>query len=80
MANAIDTALDGLIKKNDAAAKLSLDTSSDAYANARILLIALIVLALVLTFTVVQLITRSVSRPLSECIGARQSAENSAST
>ncbi|WP_436531447.1 methyl-accepting chemotaxis protein [Actinoplanes sp. HUAS TT8] len=68
IADAINTAVDNLITKNDTAAKSSLDQSSNAYGNARMLMIILIVVALLLTFTVVQFITRALARPLNETV------------
>jgi methyl-accepting chemotaxis protein len=64
----IGTAVDNMITKDDAAAKASLDSSADAYSTARLLLIIMIVAALILTFTVVQVITRAVSGPLNETV------------
>jgi methyl-accepting chemotaxis protein len=68
LAAAIGTAVENLITKDDVAAKASLDSSAEAYSTARLLLIVMIVAALILTFTVVQLITRAVSRPLNETV------------
>ncbi|MDY7086955.1 MAG: methyl-accepting chemotaxis protein [Actinomycetota bacterium] len=68
VSDTISTAVNNLITQNDAAAKRSLDNSADAYSTARLMLIVLIVGALILTFTVVQLITRAVARPLHETV------------
>ena len=68
VADTIGTAVENLITRNDAAAKSSLDDSANAYSAARLMLIILIVVALILTFTVVQLITRAVARPLNETV------------
>ncbi|MFC7534209.1 methyl-accepting chemotaxis protein [Actinoplanes sp. GCM10030250] len=68
VSDAINTAVDNLITKDDAAAKTSLDESADAYSTARLLMIILIVAALILAFTVVQLITRAVAGPLRETV------------
>jgi methyl-accepting chemotaxis protein len=68
LAAAIATAVENLIQKEDAAGKASLDASAEAYSTARLLLITVIVFALILTFTVVQVITRAVSRPLNETV------------
>jgi len=68
LANALVEALDELVALQDADAKATLDKSADAYKTARILTIALIVLALLSTFVVVQLITRSIAKPLRETV------------
>ncbi|WP_166661015.1 methyl-accepting chemotaxis protein [Paractinoplanes brasiliensis] len=68
VSDSISTAVNNLITQNDAAAKKSLDDSANAYSTARLMLIILIVGALILTFTVVQLITRAVARPLNETV------------
>jgi methyl-accepting chemotaxis protein len=68
LAATIGTAVDNMIAKDNAAAKASLDASADAYSTARLLLIIIIAAALILTFTVVQVITRAVSRPLNETV------------
>ncbi|MBB2946958.1 methyl-accepting chemotaxis protein [Actinoplanes lutulentus] len=68
LSNAINTSLDNLITRDDAAAKASLDESADAYDTARIVLIGLMVAALLLTFTVVQFIIRAVGRPLRDTV------------
>ncbi|WP_328472486.1 methyl-accepting chemotaxis protein [Actinoplanes sp. NBC_00393] len=68
VSDTINTAVDNLIAKDDTAAKGSIDESAEAYSTARLMMICLIVAALVLTFTVVQLITRAVARPLNETV------------
>ncbi len=68
LSDAVDTALGNLITMEDTAAKSSLDASRSAYETARTVLFALIAVALLLTFTVVQLITRSIARPLRETV------------
>lgn len=68
LANTLIAALKKMVALQDADAKATLDRSADAYATARILTISLIALALVATFVVVQLITRSISRPLRETV------------
>ncbi|MFI6070847.1 methyl-accepting chemotaxis protein [Actinoplanes sp. NPDC051343] len=68
VATAIDTSLNNLIDKDDEAAKSSLDSSASAYSKARTILIVLIVVALILTFTVVQIITRSIAGPLRDTV------------
>ncbi|KUL41410.1 hypothetical protein ADL15_03940 [Actinoplanes awajinensis subsp. mycoplanecinus] len=68
VSDAMNTAVDNLIAKDDGAAKKSLAESADAYATARMLMIVLILVALVLTFTVVQVIVRAVARPLNETV------------
>ncbi|WP_433824372.1 methyl-accepting chemotaxis protein [Actinoplanes sp. CA-015351] len=68
LSSTINTALDNLITRDDAAAKTSLDESADAYDTARIVLIGLMIAALLLTFTVIQFIIRAVGRPLRETV------------
>jgi methyl-accepting chemotaxis protein len=68
VATAIDTALNNLIDKDDTAAKASLDSSASAYSKARTILIVLIVVALLLTFALVQFITSSIAGPLRETV------------
>ncbi|SNY61198.1 methyl-accepting chemotaxis protein [Paractinoplanes atraurantiacus] len=68
ISQSIETAVDNLISKDDTAAKKSLDDSSSAYSTARLVLIILSLLALILTFTVVQMITRAVANPLKETV------------
>ena len=68
VANTINTTLTNLIGRDDAAAKASLDASAKAYSQARLVLIILIVVALILTFGLVQIITRAVARPLNETV------------
>ncbi|MEV4641789.1 methyl-accepting chemotaxis protein [Actinoplanes sp. NPDC049548] len=67
-AQAIETALSSLINQQNNAAKAMLDKSADAYKTSRMLLIILIVVALLVTFTVVQMITRAVAKPLRETV------------
>ena len=68
VANTINTTLTNLIGRDDAAAKASLDASAKAYSRARLVLIILIVVALILTFGLVQIITRAVARQLNETV------------
>jgi methyl-accepting chemotaxis protein len=68
IAAVIDTSLADLVKTNDDAAKASLDASAASYSTSRMVLLGLIALALLLTFTVVQLITRAISKPLRETV------------
>jgi methyl-accepting chemotaxis protein len=65
---AIDTAIDGLSDEEDSAARASLDASTSAYDTARMVLIALIVIAILVTFVVVQLITAAIARPLRDTV------------
>jgi methyl-accepting chemotaxis protein len=64
----IDTAIGALSDEEDNAAKASLDASTSAYENSRMVLIALIVIAILVTFVVVQLITAAIARPLRETV------------
>ena len=68
LAEAIDVALGNLVNAQDSAAKASLDASRKAYDTSRTAMIALILIALVVTFVVVQMIARAVSRPLRETV------------
>ncbi|MDP9794612.1 methyl-accepting chemotaxis protein [Catenuloplanes nepalensis] len=64
----IDETMTKLLDAEDAAAKSSIDTSATAHATGRTVLIGLIVFALVFTFAMVQVITRSISRPLERTV------------
>jgi methyl-accepting chemotaxis protein len=68
LADKIDTAVNNLVQREDNAAKSSLDSSASAYSEARTILIVLIVVALVLTFALVQFITRSIATPLRDTV------------
>ncbi|MET7419087.1 methyl-accepting chemotaxis protein [Dactylosporangium sp. NPDC005555] len=68
-AAAIGSALDNLVKMENEAAKATLAESKSAYDSSRVLSIGMIVVALVLAFTIVQMISRAISRPLNETVG-----------
>ncbi|MEV4510085.1 methyl-accepting chemotaxis protein [Dactylosporangium sp. NPDC049525] len=68
MAAAIDTALTNLVEQENKAAQSTLAESKSTYDTSRILSIGMIVVALVLAFTVVLLISRSISKPLNETV------------
>ncbi|MEV0128623.1 methyl-accepting chemotaxis protein [Dactylosporangium sp. NPDC050688] len=68
IATAIETALTSMVEAENAAAKSTLAESKSAYESARVLSIGLIVVALVLAFVVVQMISRSISKPLNETV------------
>jgi methyl-accepting chemotaxis protein len=68
LSDAVDKALGNLVAMEDDGAKSSLQDSRSAYQTDRTVLLAIIVVALLLTFTVVQLITRAIARPLRETV------------
>ncbi|MEV4141709.1 methyl-accepting chemotaxis protein [Dactylosporangium sp. NPDC049742] len=68
IAAAIDTALNNLVELENKAAQSTLAESKSAYDSSRVLSIGLIVVALVLAFTIVLMISRAISRPLQETV------------
>ncbi|MFC7274366.1 methyl-accepting chemotaxis protein [Paractinoplanes rhizophilus] len=68
IADTIDEALGGLLNAEAEAAETSIRNSSDAYDTARMLMIILVVVALLFTFGMVFLITRSIAGPLRKTV------------
>jgi methyl-accepting chemotaxis protein len=66
--NAVSSSVNSMITEDDVAAKASLDDSAGAYDTARILMVVFILVALLVTFGVVQMIIRAVARPLNETV------------
>ncbi|MER7008838.1 methyl-accepting chemotaxis protein [Dactylosporangium sp. NPDC000555] len=64
----ISDALSGLVDLERAAAQAALAASSSDYGTAQLLLIALTVLAVLITFSAVTVVVRAVSRPLRETV------------
>ncbi|SHN45374.1 methyl-accepting chemotaxis protein [Cryptosporangium aurantiacum] len=68
LANSLIATLEKLAELQDTDAQRTIRESADAYAAARVLTIGLIVVALILLFVVVQLITRSIAKPLRDTV------------
>jgi methyl-accepting chemotaxis protein len=64
----VDASLGSLLQAESGAAETSIDDSANAYDSARILMIALVVVALAFTFGMVFLISRSISGPLQRTV------------
>ncbi|MGI5240887.1 methyl-accepting chemotaxis protein [Dactylosporangium sp. CA-139066] len=64
----IDAAVQSLVAQQDTAAKAALDVSRSNYNSARLLLIGLTLLAIVITFGMVTVVVRAVSRPLRQTV------------
>ncbi|MEV6925826.1 methyl-accepting chemotaxis protein [Dactylosporangium sp. NPDC051485] len=68
IAAAIDTATGKLVTLQTTDAAGTLKDSKSAYDTSRVIMLTLIVVAVVLAFTVVQLISRAISRPLAQTV------------
>ena len=64
----IGTALGNIVKAVALEGKKSLDKSASAYRTARFVLVVLVLVALAVTFAVVQVIIRAISRPLRQTV------------
>ncbi|WP_433605360.1 methyl-accepting chemotaxis protein [Dactylosporangium sp. CA-139114] len=68
IAQHLATAIGSLVQRQNAAAQAALDESKRDYGTARLLLLALTLVAIVVTFGMVTLVVRAVSRPLRETV------------
>ncbi|UWZ39964.1 methyl-accepting chemotaxis protein [Dactylosporangium roseum] len=68
VAGRIAMSLDNLVQRENRAAKSALDASAADYRTARLLLLGLTLLAIVITFSMVTVVVRAVSRPLRETV------------
>ena len=68
IAATIDDNLGSLLQAESSAAQTSIKSSSDAYDSARITMIVLVVAALLFTFGMVWMITRSIAGPLQQTV------------